>query len=314
MQRFLTVLFLAAACFAQTPAPAAAPKAPAAPAKKSALDKAALEAYLRHLNLWVPDLTVKIDDPKPGPLPGFLEVGVHLSYRQAYKDEVYFVSQDGQKILRGTVHDINDNPFRYELSKLKTDLQPSFGAAGAPVVMVIFSDFQCPLCKQEAEVIRQSVAKEFANEVRVYFRDYPLDSIHNWARNAAIGGRCVFRLNPAAFWDYHDYMFAQQASITPENLKDKIGEFAKDKKLDALQLMRCYDGRSTEKEVNASVAMGRDLQIDATPTIFINGRRMVGSTPWPSLQAIIKLEIEHQKKNADAGEKCCEVKIPGLSK
>ncbi|MBX9603598.1 MAG: thioredoxin domain-containing protein [Bryobacteraceae bacterium] len=320
MQRFATLLFASAALVcAQTPAPKpAAPKAQAAkPAsnpflKKSALDKAALEAYLRHLNLWVPQVSVAIDDPKPSSLPGFLEVGVHLTFNQAFKDEIYLVSKDGQKVIRGTVHDINDSPFRSELSRIKTDLQPSFGEPGAPVVMVVFSDFQCPLCKSEAEIIRQNVAKTFPKDVRVYFRDYPLESIHPWARTAAIAGRCVFRTNPAAFWDYHDWMFANQTVITPDNVRDKILEFAKERKLDALQLGRCVDSKATDKEVTDSIAMGRNLQIDGTPTIFLNGRRLVGSTPWGNLEQIIRMEIEYQKLNPDAGEKCCEVKIPGL--
>src|ERR1700732_398731 len=87
-------------------------QAPATPARKSATDKAALEAYLRHVELWLPQITVAIDDPKPAPqLPDFSLVGVHLSYNGATKDEMYYVSKDGQKILKGDVYDINKSPF-----------------------------------------------------------------------------------------------------------------------------------------------------------------------------------------------------------
>jgi protein-disulfide isomerase len=284
---------------------------PAAPAaKKSALDKPTLEAYLRHMEMWLPQVQVKIADPTPSPLPGFDEVDVHLAYGSAVKDETYYVSKDGQKIIKGTVHDINQNPFQSELSLLKTDLQPSFGAPGATVVIVVFGDFECPLCREEAQVLRQEVTKAFPTQVRVYFRDYPLDSIHPWARSAAIAGRCLFRQNPALFWEYHDWIYAHQTEITPDNFKAKLLEFAGTKGVDALQLGRCFDGRATEGDIDASVAMGRALQVDATPTMFLNGRKLVGSIPWQSLEQIIKLELDYQKVAADAGEKCCEVKIP----
>ncbi len=290
--------------------PTAAKPAPAA--KTPALDKTKLESYLRHLDLIIPQVALTIDDPKPGPTPDLYQVDVHLVYGQAAQDRTYLVSKNGQKLIRGTVHDLGKSPFQDELDKLKVDLQPSFGAPGASVVMVVFSDFQCPLCKEEGRILRENVVKEYADKVRVYFRDNPLDSIHNWARTAAIGGRCVFRSNPASFWDYHDYMFARQQEITPENVKQKITDFATEKKLDVLQLSRCVDTKATENEVNQSLAQGKSLQVDATPTIFLNGRRLTGSLPWQNLKQLIELEIDYQKAHPDAGEKCCEVKIPSL--
>src|SRR5260370_2956642 len=138
--KLVSLLLMAAAAFAQTkPAPT-----------KSALDKAALETYLRHVELWIPEVQVTIDDAKPAPeLPSFLEVTVHLSYKGGIKDERYLVSKDGKKILKGDVYDIDHNPFQANLDKLKTDLQPTFAAAGAPVVLAIFNDFHFPLPNQK---------------------------------------------------------------------------------------------------------------------------------------------------------------------
>jgi protein-disulfide isomerase len=283
----------------------------AAPAGKSAFDKAALEAYLRHVELWIPQVTVKIDDPKKSSeLPGYSEVLVHLSYNGGVKDERYFVSQDGRKIIKGDVYDINQNPFQPNLDKLKTDMQPSFGAAGAPVVLVVFSDFQCPLCKEEAQILRKNITATFPDKVRVYFKDYPLDAIHNWARTAAIAGRCIFRQNPDAFWDFHDWAYDNQSLIGLDNINSKIQDFAKQKGLDEMQFGRCLESKATEADVNRSIAEGRSLGIDATPTVFLNGRRLVGSTQWQVLEQLIRIEIDHQAKIAEAAEKCCEVTIP----
>src|SRR5713226_2077505 len=80
-------------------------------AKKSAFDKATFEAYVRHLNVWGPQIKVQVDNPKPCPLPGFEEVVVHASAGNASADETLYVSKDGQKILRGNVFDVAQNPF-----------------------------------------------------------------------------------------------------------------------------------------------------------------------------------------------------------
>src|SRR5271170_4020387 len=83
---------------------------------KSALDKATLEAYLRHVELFRGEVTFKIDDPKPSKyLPGFSEVLVHLIFSGAEKDELYYVSADGQTIVRGDVYDLHKQPFQANL-------------------------------------------------------------------------------------------------------------------------------------------------------------------------------------------------------
>ncbi|MFN7995502.1 MAG: DsbA family protein [Bryobacteraceae bacterium] len=284
---------------------------PAAEDTKTAWDKPTFEAYVRHLNVWGPQIKVEISDPKPSPMPGFQEVTVHASAGNASADFPYYVSKDGKKIVQGNVYDISNNPFKNDLDKLKTDLQPSFGTPGATVVIVEFSDFECPMCKEEAKMLRDNLLSTYPKQVRFYFMEFPLDQIHPWARAAAIAGRCVFRQNAGGFWDFHDWIFAHQDEIKPDNLKDKVLEFAKGKEIDPLQLTRCMDNKESEAEVNKAQALGKEVQVNATPTLFINGRRLVGRADWPTIRNIIDYEIEYQKTAHNAGEDCgCEVKLP----
>ncbi|MFB3829769.1 MAG: thioredoxin domain-containing protein [Bryobacteraceae bacterium] len=289
-----------------------APKAPTR--KPSALDKAALEAYVRHLFVFAPAVKVEISDPKPSALPGFFDVVVHASAGPNRQDFPFYVSKDGQKILQGTVYDIAQNPFKSEIDKLKTQAQPSFGTPGATVVIVEFSDYQCPFCKEEAKMLRDNLLSAYPKQVRLYFKDMPLEQLHPWAKPAAIAGRCVFRQNPTLFWQYHDWIYEHQGEITPENLKTKVLEWAKGKEIDALQLGRCIDARATEDEVNRNMAEARELNVNSTPTLFVNGRRLVGRIDWATLRNVIDYEIEYQKTAKNAGEDCgCELKlnIPG---
>jgi len=286
--------------------------------KKSALDKATLEAYVRHLFVLDPArITVHVADPKPSAdLPGFQEVAVRASMGPQSQDFKFLVSKDGQKILQANVYDIANNPFKSDLDKLKTEFEPSFGTPGAPVVLVEYSDFQCPYCKEEAKMLRDNLLTAYPKQVRLYFKTFPLESLHPWAKAAAIASRCVYRQQAGAFWDYHDWIFAHQAEITAENLKDKVMEWAKgQKEIDALQLGQCMDNKGTESEVQRNIEEGRALAITGTPTLFVNGRRIGQAIDWPNLRSIIDYEIEYQKTAKNAGEDCgCELKlnVPGM--
>jgi protein-disulfide isomerase len=283
------------------------------PVRKSAYDKPTLEAYVRHLFVWSPQIKVEIGEPKPAPIPGFSEVQVHASAGNASADETLYVSKDGQKIMRGNFFDVNQNPFKPELDKLHTDLQPSMGTPGAPVVVVLFSDFECPYCKEEAKALRSNLLSTYPKEVRLYFKDMPLEQIHPWALPAAIAGRCIFKQNPAAFWDYHDWIYEAQSDVTADNLKPKIMEFVKGREIDPLQLERCMDTKATLPEIEKSIAEAKALGVAGTPTLFVNGRLLTGQpASWANLRQVIDYEIEYQKTAKNAGEDCgCEVKLPG---
>ncbi len=285
--------------------------------KKTALDKPTLETYVRHLLVLDPRIMVQISDAKPSTeLAGFQEVTVHMAAGQQTQDMKFLISKDGQKIVQANVYDVSNNPFKKDLDKLKTDLSPNFGTPGATVVLVEFSDFQCPFCKEEATMLRQNLLTAYPKQVRLYFKTFPLENLHPWAKSAAIASRCVYRQKADAFWDYHDWIFAHQGEITADNLKDKVLEWSKGQKdLDALQLAACMDNKATAAEVERDQAEGRVLEVGGTPTLFINGRRIPTSIDWPNLRAIIDNEIEYQKIAKNAGEDCgctLELNMPGI--
>ena len=309
MKFFPAFLVLVAAASAQIPKTAhVTHKAPAT--APSALDKKQFEFYVRHLFVWPSAITVQVSDPKPSSIAGFSEVDVRASQGDASQDEKFFVSKDGRQIIRGAVYEVKDNPFREQLAKLKTEGHPSMGTAGAPVVIAEFSDFQCHFCKEEAKVLRENLLAQYPTQVHFFFMDNPLEALHPWARAGAIAGRCVYRQKEAAFWDFHDWIFEHQEEITADNLKDKVLEWAKPKSLDVPQLQSCMETKATEPEVNANMAMAHSLDVNSTPTIFINGRPMVGATPWPDLKSVIDFEIGYQETARDAGENCgCDFRL-----
>jgi protein-disulfide isomerase len=287
------------------------------PAAKSALDKATLEAYIRHLYVMDSRITVAISNPTPSEVPGFMDVNVHAAMGPQSQDFKLLISKDGSKILQATVFDVNKNPFKPDLDKLKTTGSPDFGTPGAPVVLVEFSDFECPYCKAEAQDLRKKLLAAYPTQVRLYFKTFPLESLHPWAKAAAIASRCAYRQKPEAFWSFHDWIFEHQADITAENLTDKSLEWAKgEKDLDALQFGQCMATKATEAEVKQDLAEGQALEINSTPTLFVNGRRLAQTVDWTNLKQIIDYEIEYQKTAKNAGDDCgCDLKLklpPGI--
>lgn len=267
----------------------------AAPAKNF-LDKSTLEHYLRHIELFRGEVEFKIDDPKPSKyLPGFSQVLVHVIHGDVEQDETFYISADGKTLVKGDVYDIDRQPFQSNLDKLTLNDQPSFGPADAPVTIVEFGDFECPDCKMEAPVLRHDLTEAFDGKVRVVFKNYPLESVHPWARAAAIAGRCVYQQGQAPFWKFYDWIYENQDQIEPDNLKSKILEWAGQNAVDTAKLGACIDTKTTEPEVNKSIAEAHTLGVQGTPTLFIDGRK-IGGLMWSDLQLVIQNELDYQTK------------------
>ncbi|HEX3877198.1 MAG TPA: DsbA family protein [Bryobacteraceae bacterium] len=311
----LAALLLALSGSAQSQSHKTAEASTPSAAKKSALDKATLEAYVRHLYVMDSHVNIAVHDSEPSDVPGFVNVTVHASVGPQFKDLKFLVSKDGSKILEATVYDVNNNPFKRELSLLQTEGEPALGTKGAPVMLVEFSDFECPYCKQEAEILQKNLLSTYPTQVRLYFKTFPLESLHPWSKVAAIAGKCVAKQNNDAFWAYHDWIFEHQAEVTPETFHDKTLGWAKDEKdLDSLKLGQCMDTKATEAEVNEEELQGQKLEVNATPTLFVNGRRMINSE-WPALKSVIDYELNYQKTAHDAGDDCgctLDLKLPGM--
>ncbi len=319
MKTAAALLLAAASLFGQ--AKSAAP---------SALDKSTLEAYLRYSELWVPQVTVTIDDPKPSAtLDNFFDVWVHLAYNGQTKDEMYFVSKDGKNVVKGEAFDISKSPFQANVNMLRMDQKPSFGGGDNAIVnLVVFGDFQCPVCQKEDPELRKNIVPAFGDKVRVYFSDFPLIPIHPWALKASIIGRCMYHTSQDAFWAYHDWVYDHQKEITLENLDGKVLDFAKSQNMDGAKVAACSADKASADEVQQALAFGHALSVSATPTLFINGRKLEGALDWGVLQQLLQIEIDHQAeiakasakttasvmpaKSAKDDEKCCTVEVPTL--
>ena len=114
-------------------------------------------------------------------------------------------------------------------------------------------------------------------QVRLVFKHYPLTEIHPWAMNAAIASQCTYHQNPAAFWKIHDAIFDAQNEINPSTVRDRVTDLAAKLGLNMEAFQTCMSNPETTHEVEQSIGEGRALNVTGTPTMFVNGRRLVGA-------------------------------------
>ena len=257
-----------------TKPPSTASSSKASPPAKGDSVEARVEKYLRNLYAWGPEFELKVGPAKPSEMPELLEVPVTVSMGGQSDTAVVYVSKTGNFLLRGELTDMSKDPFADVRAKLKVGNSPSIGPENAKITMIEFADFECPACRQ-LDLFLRPYLKEHP-EIRLVFKHYPLTEIHPWAMTAAIASQCAYHESPAAFWKMHDAIFDAQDAINPDNVRDKLQELANQQGLNEESYKACIINPKTESEVNATIQEGHELKLTATPTTFINARKVVG--------------------------------------
>ena len=282
----------------------------AAPTESPKFDKQKLQVYLRYAEGFTNQVEIALDDPTPSSIQGYYRILAHLTMGAQKVDRVYYATADGKNLIAGSIWSLNSSPFTETLAHLPTD-GPSFGPAGAKITIVVFSDFECPYCREFAKTIRDNIPKKYPTEVRVIFEDFPIDAIHKWARAAAEAARCLQDQKPEAFWAFHDWVFEHQQEVNEANVREKALDVAKAQSLDVAKASACIDTHATAATVERSLAAGRILQIQQTPTVFVNGRTIPGAVSWSTLDTVIQIELNPPKDISSTNtEKCCSVTVP----
>ncbi len=252
--------------------------------------KQTVERYLRHSFAWGPSFQVRVGEPREATVPNFYELDIEVTYPDGNSSQgSLYISKDGRHVIRGEVQQTDVDPFAAIRSQIKLEGQPFKGPADSRVVVVEYADFQCPSCRQMYLELKQIVPRY--PQVKFVFKDFPLEHIHPWARNAALAGRCAYRQDPAAFWKMHDALFENQASITAENHWQRFADLAVQAGLDPQAFRLCMTSPEATAAVDASVHEAISLRIANTPTLFINGRRFVGGNR-ADLENILRYELD----------------------
>jgi len=277
IRRLTFALLLAASLFAQAPSKSPAPTDSTAIGKK-------VESHLRKLYAWGPSFKLTVGPLQPAPVAGFYHVDVQVALGDQSDTLTVYVSRDARFLFRGDLDDMSADPFAAARAKIRLAGNPSKGPANAAVTVVEFSDFQCPTCRQLHNLLRE-VAPNYP-QVRFVFKDFPLTQIHPWAMTAALAARCVYQQSPDAFWTVHDGIYDNQDAITPQNARSRLLDLAQQAGVTTEAVRACMSTPAAAQAVQANLAEGQALKVANTPTVFINGRRLIGANRDLLLQYI----------------------------
>lgn len=286
MRRFLNSIFtlllagsLAAAQTTSTKPTLAKPgeKAPEKLGTHATADlpsEAVVDSFLHEQFGYQSDITWKIASIKPSPIQGLAEVNVVLANGQGQQLSRFYVGPDGQHAIVGDVIPFGAKPFDPAKKALDKGVTgPSKGPKDAAVMIVEFGDLQCPACKAAQPTIEALVAAE--PNARFVFQNFPLE-MHNWAAKGAAYSDCVGRASNDAFWKFVSKTYETQSDITAANADEKLTAIADGAGVKGSDIAACAAKPETKAHVDASIALGKSVDVSGTPTVFINGRK-VGS-------------------------------------
>lgn len=161
------------------------------------------------------------------------------------------------------------------------------GDPNAPVVIEAWEDFMCPACLQWSNTIKPRLQEEYiaTGQVRLVFRNFPLQGFMPASRMAAMASQCAADQN--AFWPYHDRLFIAQSRGQGGFLLENLVEYAGEIGLNSQEMLQCLSTQEYATYVNDSVTEAISLGLQATPSILIDGQLMSNPFDYDAMSAQI---------------------------
>ncbi len=242
-----------------------------------------VEILIRQRTKIPPDYVMTIGPRTPSDMPGFDKIEVTVLQDGSPSHPIPFLlSSDGKTLAQFNKYDISKDP----KTIISGEGRPARGGEKAPVEIVVFDDLECPFCAKMHAQLFPALLDRYGNNVRIVYRDYPL-SQHPWAMRAAVDANCLGTLSTPGYWNMVDYVHAhasdfggEEKSVDKANQQlDKLtlDEAAKDK-VNSGEVEACMKKQDTTA-IKASMKMGDELGVEATPVLFINGEKLEGAYP-----------------------------------
>src|ERR1700730_7142555 len=291
----LIILLATSLASAQT-ATAKATTKPASSAPATNLPaEATVYSFLQQTFGYEHDVSWKISSIKPASVPGLAEVLIVVASPQGQQLSRLYVTADGEHAVVGDIIPFGAKPFEPAKTVLEKGVTgPERGPKNAPVTIVEFGDLQCPACKAAQPAIEGLVAA--SPNARFVFQNFPLD-MHNWAAKGAAYADCVGQASNDAFWKFIAKTYETQADITAENADEKLTALADGAGVKGADIAACAVKPETKARVDASLALGKSVDVTSTPSLFINGRRIgnISQVPADTLKGLVEFAAKQGK-------------------
>ncbi len=277
---FLLLLMVCLGCAAQSASPELAQK---------------IERQVRAYYKVPPELKVIVGATTPSSdFPNYDSLIVTVDSGEKKQDLKFLISKDHSTLLRINKFDLSKDPYADTMGKIDLSGRPTRGAKSSKVVVVNFDDLECPFCSRMHQELFPEILKEYGDRVTFVYKDYPLVEIHPWATHAAVDANCLAAQNNDAYWDFADYIHANQREISNEKTPparldalDRLTMLQGQKhNLDTVKLQSCIKAQD-DSAVKASMKQAESVGVEATPTLFVNGEKIDGAVPPAELRAAL---------------------------
>jgi protein-disulfide isomerase len=277
---FLVLLVICLGCSAQSAPPTDTARA--------------IERQVRSFYKLPPDVTVSIGPTRPSEFPNYDTIKLAFNKGNRKDEYDFLLSKDGKTLIKLTKLDLTKDPNAEVIKKMDLKGRPTRGNKDAKVVVVNYDDFECPFCSRMHQTLFPQIFKEYGDRVLFVYKDYPLAEIHPWAVHAAVNANCLATQNNDAYWEYVDYLHANQHAVNGAQglpaqmaLIDRAAIMqGQMHKLDEIKLEACIKAQD-DSAIKTSLHEGDALGVSATPTLFVNGEEMDGALPISELRAVL---------------------------
>lgn len=255
----------------------------------SALDlktSRSIEVTLRtHLQI-PPEYLIHVGARTPSATPGFDRLSVSFVYPghpEHSQTLDFLISHDNKTLERIVKWDISGDP----AALVPAGSRPVRGNPNAKVVLVNFDDLECPYCAKLHSELFPDTLNHYKDLIKIVYRDEPLTDLHPWAMHAAVNANCLAAQSGQSYWSYVDYLHTHGEDVTGPDRDPKKSDALLDKialdqgqkdKLDTAKLSACVT-KQDETSVRDEMKLGDSLQIDQTPTLYVNGELISGALP-----------------------------------
>jgi protein-disulfide isomerase len=183
---------------------------------------------------------------------------------------------------------------------------PMWGNRGAPVTVVIFSDFQCPFCSRVEDTLNQIKTTYGKDKVRLIWKNSPLP-FHPNAKPAAEAAQGVFATaGNEAFWKFHDTAFKNQQGLGP----DSYVKWAKESGVkDEAKYKQGLDAHTWADKVDKDLAVGKSVGANGTPHFMINGVALSGAQPFDKFKEVIDAQLAKAQAAMASGTKADKIYV-----
>jgi protein-disulfide isomerase len=160
------------------------------------------------------------------------------------------------------------------------------GDKDAPVTIVVYDDFQCPFCAKFETGAWPKLKEEYIDtgKVKFYYKHFPL-GFHQLAQPASEASECAG--DQDKFWEMHDKIFENQASLT----RDNLDVWADDLDLDVDEFKKCMEDGKYAAKVKADFEEGKSAGITGTPSFIVQDELLVGAQPFEKFKQVIDAKL-----------------------